>query len=162
MALEEPLGGAFDALIVGDFALPVELFSGFFGGEEDVTAHEPDAVSGDEGGFFEVKEASDDFEDESGGAGELEGDVARGLGYSKGVRPEGEVLALGDVAVIADVVGLAYGDVVVGGEQAGVSDISGVDGVESVVAGAEDFDFSGGNHAVESGDAEAIAGAVDP
>lgn len=142
------MGGAFDALVVGDVAFPFELFSCFFGGEEDVTAHEPDAVAGDEGRFSEVQESAYDFEDESGGAGQLEGDVFSGQWYTKGLCPFGDVFFLGDVSVVADVVGLADGDVVIGGEEAGVSDVRGIDGVESVGGGAEEFEFTGGDDAV--------------
>ena len=129
-----PPGGHVDALVIGNIWFPVELGLGFLGGEEDIAAHEPNTVSGDEGGFFEAEESADEFTIKAKRIGKPIRNVSGREGAAKGAGPFAEVLLLGDDAVVADVVGLPDGSRVVGGQKAGVGNIAGEDGVKPVVA----------------------------
>ena len=67
---------------------------------------------------------------------------------------------MGNFAVITAIVGLAQGDVLLGGQKAGVGDVAGENDIEGIVTGAEDFDFAGRDHAMQPSNGGAIARAI--
>src|ERR1043166_1757840 len=98
----------------------------------------------------------------AGGVGHFEGHFLRDWLFADRLGEHFVIFLLSEVAVVGAVVGLTDGGGMVGGEDAGLGDICGVDDVEAVVAAAEELGLAIADQAGESLERCTVAGAVEP